>query len=165
MDIMELMKAPCPLQVDPIEMFDVDSPEAMPDTPGPHKTKKDVEVQDIHRISTKTASLSPTKGGDDEELGGTKVEQRKGEVTPPKDEADPSKKRKITPSRPSSRKKTKATQTMLKNTLTLDDFDFLIVALNDVSLELVKKQEAKQEELFHRIMGEFKEEQQALQSS
>jgi hypothetical protein len=47
-------------------MSNVDSPEAMPDTPGLHKTKKDVEVQDIHNTSTKTASLSPAKGGDDE---------------------------------------------------------------------------------------------------
>jgi hypothetical protein len=38
-------------------------------------------------------------------------------------------------------------------------------ALNDVSLELAEKQEAKQEELFNRIKGELKEVQQALQSS
>jgi hypothetical protein len=150
---------------DPAEMSDVDSPEAMPDTPGPRKTKKDVEVQDIHNTSTKTASLSPAKGGDDEELGGTEVEQNKGEVTPPRDEEDPSKKRKITPPNPSSRKKAKATRTMLKTTLTPDDFDFLIAALNDVSLELAEKQEAKQEELFRRITGELKEVQQALRSS
>lgn len=54
---------------------------------------------------------------------------------------------------------------MLKTTLTSDNFDFLIATLNDVSLELAKKQEAKQEELFRRITGEFKEAQQALQSS
>jgi heme-binding NEAT domain protein len=105
----------------------------------------------------KTASLSHVKGGDDEELGGTEVEQTKGEVTSPRDEEYPSKKRKITPPKPSSKNKTKASRTMLKTTLTPNDFDFLIVALNDVSLELVEKQEAKQEELFHRITGEFKE--------
>jgi hypothetical protein len=49
------------------------------------------------------------KGGDEEELGGTEFEQSKVEVTPPRDEVDPSKKRKTTPLRPSSRKKTKAT--------------------------------------------------------
>ena len=54
---------------------------------------------------------------------------------------------------------------MLKTTLTLDDFDFLIATLNDVSLVLVENKEAKKEELFHRIMGEFKELQQTLQSS
>jgi hypothetical protein len=146
-------------------MSDVDIPEAMPDTLGLHKTKKDVEVQDIHSIFTKTTSISPTKGGYVEELGGTEVEQNKDEVTPPKDEVDPSMKRKITPSRLSSRKKTKATRTTLKTTLTPDDFDFLIVALNDVSLELAEKKEAKQEELFHQITSEFKEAQKALHSS
>jgi hypothetical protein len=86
----------------------------MLDTLGPHKPKKNVEVQDIHSTSTKTTSLSPAKGGDEEELGGTEVEQRKGEVTPPRDEEDPSKKRKNTPLRPSSRKKNKATRTTQK---------------------------------------------------
>jgi hypothetical protein len=74
-------------------------------------------------------------------------------------------KRKMTPPKPSSRKKAKATWTALKTTLTLDDFDFLISMLNDVSLELIDKQEAKQEELFNRIKGELKEVQQAFQSS
>jgi hypothetical protein len=59
---------------DPIEMSDIDSPEAMSDTPGLRKTKKDVKVQYIHSTSTKTASPSLAKGGDDEELGGTEVE-------------------------------------------------------------------------------------------
>jgi hypothetical protein len=54
---------------------------------------------------------------------------------------------------------------MLKTTLTPDDFDFLIVALNDVSLELTKKKEAKQEEIFNRIKGELQDVQQALQSN
>jgi hypothetical protein len=89
--------------VDPAKMSDEDSPEAMLDTPRPRKTKKDVE-----------------------ELGGTEVEQSKGKVTPTRDKADPSKKRKTTPSRTSSRKKTMATQTRLKTTLAPDDFDFLI---------------------------------------
>jgi hypothetical protein len=59
---------------DSAEMSDVDSPEAMPDTPGPRKSKKYVEVQDFHSTSTKTALLSLAKGGDDQELGGTKFE-------------------------------------------------------------------------------------------
>jgi hypothetical protein len=87
---------------DPAEMSDVESPEAMPDTPRPRKTKKDDEVQDIHSTSTKTTSISPVQGGDGEELGGTEVEQNKGEVTPPREEEDPTKKRKITPPKPSS---------------------------------------------------------------
>ena len=74
-------------------------------------------------------------------------------------------KRNITPPKPSFRKKAKATQTMLKTTLTPDDFDFLIAALNDVSLELAKKQEEKQEDIFNQIKGELQEVHQALQSS
>jgi hypothetical protein len=38
---------------DPVEMSNIDRPEAMPDTPGLRKPKKDVEVQDIHNTSTK----------------------------------------------------------------------------------------------------------------
>ena len=87
---------------DPVEMSDVDSPEAMSDTPGPRNTKKDVGVQGTHSTSTKTTSISPTKGSDDEELGGTEVEQKKGKVTSPGEEEDPSKKRKTTPPNPSS---------------------------------------------------------------
>jgi len=90
------------LVADPTKMFDVDSPEAMPNTPGPHKTKKDVEVQDIHSTSMNITSISPVKGGDDEELGGTEVDQNKGKVTPPGEEEDPSKKRKTTQPNPSS---------------------------------------------------------------
>jgi hypothetical protein len=127
---------------DPTEMSDVDSPKAMLDTPRLCKTKKDVEVQDIHSTSTKTTSISPAKGGDGEELGGTEVEKNKGEVTLPREEEEPSKKRKITPPNPSSRKKAKATWTTFKTTLTQDEFDFLIAALTDASLEIVEKKEA-----------------------
>jgi hypothetical protein len=41
-------------------MSDMESPEAILDTPGPRKTKKDDEVQDIHSTSTKTTLISPT---------------------------------------------------------------------------------------------------------
>ena len=97
---------------DPTKMSNMDSPEAMPDTPGPSKTKKDDEAQDVHSRSMKTTLISPVQGGDCEELGGKEVEQNKGEVTPPREEEDPSKKRKVTPPNPSSWKKTKATQTI-----------------------------------------------------
>jgi hypothetical protein len=77
------------------------------------------------------------------------VEKNRGEVTLPREEEDPSMKRKMTPPKPSSRKKAKATWTMLKTTLTPDDFDFLIVMLNDVSLELTKNQDEKKQDLFN----------------
>jgi hypothetical protein len=74
---------------DPAELSDIDSPEAMHDTPGPSKTKKNEEAQDVDSTSVKTASISPEQGGDGREIDGTEVEQKKGEVTPPRDEEDP----------------------------------------------------------------------------
>jgi hypothetical protein len=126
-------------------MSNEEIPQAMSDTPGPRKTKKDDEFENVPSTSMKTTSISPAQGGDGDELGGTEVEQNRGEVTPPREEEDPSMKRNITPPKPSSRNKSKATRTTLKTTLTLDDFDFLISILNDVSLELTEKKEAKQE--------------------
>jgi hypothetical protein len=63
---------------DPADMSDVNSPEAMSDTPGPRKTQKDVDVQDVHSTSINTTSISPAQGGDCEEVGGTKFDQNKG---------------------------------------------------------------------------------------
>jgi hypothetical protein len=90
------------IPADPAEISDIDSPEATQDTPRPRKTKKTEEVQDLSSASVKTASMSPEKGGDGEEIDGIEAEQRKGEVTPPRDEEDPSKKRKVSPPKPSS---------------------------------------------------------------
>jgi hypothetical protein len=61
----------------------------------------------------KIASISPEKGGDGGEIDGVEVEQKKGEVTPPRDEEDPSKKRKFSPPKPSSQKKSKASMTKM----------------------------------------------------
>jgi hypothetical protein len=119
------------------------------DTPGPSKTKKTEEVHDLDSASMKTASISPEQGGDDAELNDTEVEQQQG------DEVDPLKKRKGSPLKPSSRKKSKATMMKMQTVLTSDDFDFLVAALNDASLEIAEKQEAKQEELYDRIMTEL----------
>jgi hypothetical protein len=77
--------------------------------------------------------------------------QKKFEVTLPRDEADPLKRRKVSSLKPSSWKKSRATVTKMQTTLTPDDFDFIIAALNDASLEIVEKQGAKQEELYDRI--------------
>jgi hypothetical protein len=54
--------------------------------------------------------------------------------------------------------------TKMQTILTSDDFDFLIAALNDASLEIVEKQELKQEEMYDRIDTELREVQQDLQS-
>jgi hypothetical protein len=79
------------------------------------------------------------------------VEQKKGEVTPPREEEDPSNKRKVYPPKTSSRKKSKATRTKFETTLTSDDFDIIVATLNDASLEIAEKQEAKKEEVFNWI--------------
>jgi hypothetical protein len=59
------------IPIDPAELSDIDSPEATHDTPGPIKTKKNEEAQDVHSTSVKTASISPEKGGDGEEINDT----------------------------------------------------------------------------------------------
>jgi hypothetical protein len=90
------------IPVDSLEIFDIDNPEVVKDTPEPRKTKKTDEVQDLSSASVKNSSMSPNKGGDGEEIDGTEAEQRKVEVTLPTNEEDPSKKRKVSPPKPSS---------------------------------------------------------------
>jgi hypothetical protein len=101
--------------------------------------KKPEEVQDIDNTSVRTVSISPEQGGYGREINGTEVDQNKGEVTPQNDEEDPSKKRKVTPPKPSSRKKAKETRTKFEIVLTPDDFEFIVTALNDTSLEIAEK--------------------------
>jgi hypothetical protein len=91
--------------------------------------------------------MSLDRGGGEE----VEAEQRPGEVTPPRDEVDPLKKRKVSPLKPSSQKKLKASMTIMQTVLTSDDFDFIIATLNDASLEIAKKQREKQEEMYDRI--------------
>jgi hypothetical protein len=45
--------------------------------------------------------------------------------------------------------------TKIQTILTSDEFDFIIASLNDASLEIEEKQEAKKEEVFHRIKDEL----------
>jgi hypothetical protein len=47
------------IPADPVELSDVDSPEAVRDTPGPSKTKKNEEAHDVHSTSAETPSISP----------------------------------------------------------------------------------------------------------
>jgi hypothetical protein len=84
------------IPVNPVEIFNIDSPETAQDTPGPSGEKKTEEVQRIDSASEKTASISPKQGGDGEELGDKEVEQQQG------DEVDPLNKRKGSPLKPSS---------------------------------------------------------------
>jgi hypothetical protein len=152
------------IPADPAEISDIDSPEIAQDTPGLNKKKKTDEIQDLSSASVKTASMSPKKGGDGEETDGTEDEQRKGEVTPPRDEEDPSNKRKVSPPKPSSRKISKAPITNMQTILTFDYFNFIVAALNDASLEIAEKKESKKEEMYNRIEVKIEGVKQALQS-
>jgi hypothetical protein len=51
----------------------------------------------------------------------------------PIDETNPSKKRKVSPMKPISRKKYRASKTNLQTMLMLDDFDFIITTISNAS--------------------------------
>jgi hypothetical protein len=95
--------------------------------------------------------MSPDRGA------GDKVEDEHipSEVTLPKDEEDPLKKIKVSPSKDSSQKKSKATMNKMQTVLTSDDFDFIITSLNDASMEIAEKKMAKKEEMYDRIKFEL----------
>jgi hypothetical protein len=52
--------------------------------------------------------------------------------------------------------------TKLLTTLTLDDFNFIIAALNDVALEIVETRKVKQENMYNHIKIELQGVQHAL---
>jgi hypothetical protein len=62
------------IPVDHAEMSDINCPEVVHDTPGPNKTKKNEESQDVSSTSAKTTSISPEKGGYGGEIDSAKVE-------------------------------------------------------------------------------------------
>jgi hypothetical protein len=77
------------------------------DLPAPSRRKKIEEVQNLSSAMEGTASVSPGRGGDDEveETKRKEDQEKQGEVTPPRDpadEADPLKKRKVSPMKPTS---------------------------------------------------------------
>jgi hypothetical protein len=132
----------------PAEMSDVDNKETTTNIPGPSKTKKTEEFHDLSSAYMKKASISTKQGGYGREIDGAKFEPKKGEVTSPRDEDEPSKKRKVSPMKPSSSKKLKEAKTKFETTLTSDKCTFIVAALNDASLEIIEKKEAKEEEVF-----------------
>jgi hypothetical protein len=81
------------------------------------------------------------------------------------DEVDPLNKRKVSPMKPTSQKKSKATLTKMQTVLTVDDFDFIIATVADASHDILHKKEAKHEEMYDRIEFELRGVQQALQSN
>jgi hypothetical protein len=99
------------------------------------KKKKKEYVQEINN-----ASDSPRKGGDDEvdkeEKEGEEDKHKQGEVTPPRnplEEAETSKKIKVSPTKLASQKKSKASNPKLQTVFTVDDIDLIIIVISDTS--------------------------------
>jgi hypothetical protein len=66
------------------------------------------------------------------------------------------KKRKVSPLKPSPLHKSRATLTKMQTVLTVDDFDFIIVAVNDTSQEILQKHESKKEDMYKKIEVELR---------
>jgi hypothetical protein len=142
------------------------------DAPSSSRRKKMKEIQELNIASEETASDSPGGGEGDEvdkeEDKGEEYKQNQGEVTPPRDplyEADTSKKRKVSPKKPTSWKNSKASKPQLHIVLTMDDIDLIIVVVSDTSKYILQRNKAKQETMYGRIEAELKGVQQALYSS
>jgi hypothetical protein len=85
------------------------------DAPNSSRRKKKEEVHDLNSASEETASDSPRGEGDDEvdkeEKKGEEDKHKQGKVKPPRDpidEVETSKKRKVSPMKPTSRNKSKS---------------------------------------------------------
>jgi hypothetical protein len=111
--------------------------------PNNNRRKKNEDVQELSNSSEETALDSLGRGGGDEvdkeekeEKAREEYKKEQGKVTPPwnpLDDAEPSKKRKSSPMKPTSRKKYKANKPKIQTVLTIDDFDFIIVPISDTS--------------------------------
>jgi hypothetical protein len=130
---------------------------------------QNIKTDEEDSASKESEPNSPVGGGGYEvhqEEGGEKGEkQGKGEVTPPKDpptKVETSKKRKVSPQKPSARKKTCTTKLNMKSTLTEDDVDLIIIVMENDSKDILHHYGSKQETLYERIEKELKEIQQAI---
>jgi hypothetical protein len=74
-------------------------------------------------------------------------------------------KRKVSPTKPTSRKKSKPSKTKLQTVVMLNDFDFIIVAVLDTSEYILQRNETKQETMYERLEAELRGVHQALPSS
>jgi hypothetical protein len=120
--------------VDPTDISDINNLKAAQDTPGPsktRKTKKPKEVQDVDSRSVRMDSITPDQGGNGEDL--EEVEQR------PEDEVKVINKRKGSPLKSPSWKKSKEIITKMQTTFTPDDFSFLLATMNEAIEEITEK--------------------------
>jgi hypothetical protein len=114
------------------------------DAPSSSRKQKKEDVEKINSTSEETALNSPSGGEDNEvdkeEKEGEVDKKKNGEVTPPRnplEEAKTSKKRKFSPMKPTSRKKSKASKLKLQTVLTVDDFDFIIAVVSNASVDIL----------------------------
>jgi hypothetical protein len=76
-----------------------------------------------------------------------------------------SKKRKVSPMKPTSWKKSKASNPKLQTVLTVDDINLIIATVLDTSEDILQCNEAKQKSMYDCIEAELKGIQHALHSS
>jgi hypothetical protein len=72
------------------------------------------------------------------------------------------KKRKVSPKKPSARKKTCANKPQLEATLTNDGISLVRGAMEEISEDMLQRYREKQEDLFGRIERELKEVEQVV---
>jgi hypothetical protein len=116
---MEKITKECPIDLlIPFEQVELSDPDLIGspvvtreeyDSPSSSRRKNKEEVQDLNNASKETTSDSPRGGGGDEvdkeEKYGKEYKPEQGEVTPPReplDEDETSKKRKVSPKKPTS---------------------------------------------------------------
>jgi hypothetical protein len=143
----------------------------MSDSPvGKKKKKKQEEVQDIEtdeedNASEENGSGSLGGGGDEADGQGGGDEQGGGKATPPEDPPTGTvtpQKRKVSPKKPSARKKMCASKPQLEAMLTEDDISLVHGAMEDASEDILQRYGVKKEELYGRVEKELKEVQQAI---
>jgi hypothetical protein len=80
-------------------------------------------------------------------------------VAPSKDpltKAETSKKRKVSPKKPSTRKKSRANKPQLQIVLMVDEINLIIAVISNVSEDILQQNEAKHETMYDRIEVELK---------
>jgi hypothetical protein len=102
-----------------------------------------------------------------EEKEGEEDKQKQGEVTPPSnplEEAETSKKRKVSPMKPTSQKNSKESKPKLQTVLTVDEFNFIIATILYASKDNLQIIEAKKESMYDIIEKNLRGVKQALHS-
>ena len=99
----------------------------------------------MNSASEDTTPDSPEGGGGDEvdkeEDEGEEDKQEQGKVTLPKDpliETETSKKRKVSPKKPSMRKNSRTKNPHLHTVLTVDDIDLIIAVISDTFEDILQ---------------------------